>query len=272
MTARRRDRGATVKRMKPLAAVWLGRVAYEPGRVLQEAVAARRATGLVPDTLLLLEHDSVYTLGRRATEEEILLDAATLAARGIEVAHTDRGGRVTYHGPGQLIGYPIVDLGASTDLIGYVRAIERALIATAADFGVEAGTIEGLRGVWTGNAKLAAIGVHVSRGITTHGFALNVDPDLDAFNGIIPCGIVDRGVTSLTALTGATPDLEDVAARAAHRLAESLSRALRLVEPAALGIEATGTPGAPRTEEARPTRFERTAARGSETSEAVAHA
>lgn len=217
--------------MKPLDSVWLGRIAYEPAFALQQETAERRASGAIPDTLLLLEHEPVYTLGRRATEAEILLDGTMLAARGIEVVRTDRGGRVTYHGPGQLVGYPIVDLGNSMDLVGYVRALERALIATAGDFGVRAETVEGLTGVWVGNSKLAAIGVHVSRGITTHGFALNVTTDLGAFNGIIPCGIVDRGVTSLAELTGAAPNLEGVAARAAHRVAETLGRELRFETP-----------------------------------------
>lgn len=215
-------------------ASWLGRIAYAPAFDLQRALADRRAAGEIGDTLLLLEHDAVYTLGRRATDGEVLLDAEALAARGIAVEHTDRGGRVTYHGPGQLVGYPIIDLGQNGDLVGYVRTLERALIATVAEYGIEAGTIQGLTGVWAGDSKLGAIGVHVSRGITTHGFALNVTADLDAFNGIIPCGIVDRGVTSIEALTGLKPEVEEVGARAATHLATLLGGPLTWISPAAL--------------------------------------
>ena len=225
--------------MRSLRAAWLGRIAYGPAWDLQRALADRRAAGAIDDTLLVLEHDAVYTLGRRATEGEVLLDAAALQARGIAVERTDRGGRVTYHGPGQLVGYPIVDLGTNGDLVAYVRALERALVATVAEYGVDAGTIEGLTGVWVGDAKIGAIGVHVSRGVTTHGFALNVTADLDAFNGIIPCGIVDRGVTSIEALTGLRPGLQEVAARTARHVAGSLDRQLAWIEPADLNVEAS---------------------------------
>ena len=223
--------------MQPLVATWLGRVPYAPAFALQTEVARRRADGEIPDALLLLEHEHVYTLGRRATEGEVLLDPAALSERGIAVEHTDRGGRVTYHGPGQLVGYPIVDLGSSNDLVGYVRAIERALIETVARYGIAATTIEGLTGVWAGDDKIGAIGIHVTRGITTHGFALNVAPDLSLFNGIVPCGIVDRGVTSIELLTGVAPSLREVGARASWALASELGRELRLVEPGELGLE-----------------------------------
>ena len=220
-----------------LTATWLGRVPYAPAFAIQQDVASRRMSGDVGDTLLLLEHDPVYTLGRRAVDAEVLLGADDLAARGIAVEHTDRGGRVTYHGPGQLVGYPIIDLGVNGDLVGYVRRLERALIAVARWYGIEAGTIEGLTGVWVGDAKLAAIGVHVSRGITTHGFAINVSTDLAAFGGIVPCGIVDRSVTSIQALTGTTLAVREVAVRAASALADELGAEPVLVDPPALGIE-----------------------------------
>jgi lipoate-protein ligase B len=216
--------------MKPLLAAWLGRVPYRPTYELQRLVAELRAEGKMPDVLLLLEHEPVYTLGRRGTAGEILLDSHELGERGIEVVETDRGGRVTYHGPGQLVGYPILDLGPAADLVAYVRTLERALIGVADDFGVAAGTLEGHTGVWVGDSKLAAIGVHVSRGITTHGFALNVSTDLGAFNGIIPCGIVDKGVTSLEALTGGDVELSEVVASAATRIGEALGMAPALVE------------------------------------------
>ncbi len=227
--------------MRELLATWLGRVPYRPAFELQQIVAQLRAEGKLPDTLLLLEHEHVYTLGRRAPEEEILLDAEALARDGIAVEHTDRGGRVTYHGPGQLVGYPIISLGATADLVGYVRALERAMIAVAADAGVEAGTIEGLTGIWAGERKLGAIGIHVSRGITTHGFAINVNTDLAMFNGIVPCGIVDRGVTSLAELLGREVPMEDVVRWTRKRVGEALG-AFRVIDasPEALGLEAPG--------------------------------
>jgi lipoyl(octanoyl) transferase len=220
-----------------MLAVWLGRVAYRPAFELQQIVAQLRAEEKLPDTLLLLEHEHVYTLGRRAPEEEILLDPEALASRGIAVERTDRGGRVTYHGPGQLVGYPIVRL-STADLVGYVRALERAMIAVAADAGIEAGPVEGLTGIWTGDRKLGAIGIHVSRGITTHGFALNVNTDLSMFNGIVPCGIVDRGVTSLAEQLGHDVPMDDVVRFTIARVGEALG-ALRVVEATAeeLGLE-----------------------------------
>jgi lipoyl(octanoyl) transferase len=223
--------------MEPLLATWLGRVRYAPAFALQRALAERRAAGEIPDVLLLLEHEPVYTLGRRATRAEVLLDPQALADRGIEVEHSDRGGRVTYHGPGQLVGYPIVGLGPAGDLVEYVRTLERALIATCAEHGIAVGTVDGLTGVWVGEAKIAAIGVHVSRGVTTHGFALNVTTDLDAFNGIIPCWILDRGVTSIAGLTGLRLGVGVVGSRAAVHLARELERTLQTVAPGELGIE-----------------------------------
>ena len=227
--------------MKQLLATWLGTVAYRPAFELQQIVAQLRAEGKLPDTLLLLEHEHVYTLGRRAPEEEVLLDRDALAARGISVERTDRGGRVTYHGPGQLVGYPIVHLGATGDLVGYVRALERAMIAVAGEFGVAATTIEGLTGIWTDDRKLGAIGIHVSRGITTHGFALNVDPDLTMFNGIVPCGIVDRGVTSLAELLGRAVAMDEVVDVTIRCVADALgAERVAVATPAELGLEATG--------------------------------
>jgi lipoyl(octanoyl) transferase len=223
--------------MRQLLALWLGRVAYRPAFELQQIVAQLRAEEKLADTLLLLEHEHVYTLGRRAPEEEILLDAEALTARGIAVERTDRGGRVTYHGPGQLVGYPIVRLGTA-DLVGYVRSLERAMIAVCGDFGVDAGTVDGLTGIWSGDRKLGAIGIHVSRGITTHGFALNVNTDLNMFNGIVPCGIVDRGVTSLSEMLGREIAMDAVVRATITRVGEALG-AFRVVETTAeeLGLE-----------------------------------
>jgi lipoyl(octanoyl) transferase len=209
--------------VKTLVASWLGRVGYAEAFALQQRIAERVASRESRGTLLLLEHDAVYTLGRRASEVEVLLDASALAARGIAVERTDRGGRVTYHGPGQLVGYPIVDLGPAADVKAYVCELQRAMIEVCSFYGVRAATDPEHVGVWVGESKIGAVGVHVSRGVTTHGFALNVSPDLSAFNGIVPCGIVDRGVTSLAALgVDPVPPVEEVARRVAEALAPRL--------------------------------------------------
>jgi lipoyl(octanoyl) transferase len=228
---------------QPLLALWLGRVPYRPAFELQQLVAQLRAEERLSDVLLLLEHDHVYTLGRRASEAEILLDEEALASRGIAVERTDRGGQVTYHGPGQLVGYPIVRIGPK-DLAGYVRALERAMIAVAADFGVEARAVEGLPGIWAGDRKVGAIGIHVARGITTHGFALNVNTDLAMFNGIVPCGIVDRGVTSLAELAGREIPMQHVVRATITRVGEAIgARSVVEADPADLGLEISGVGG-----------------------------
>lgn len=176
----------------------LGRCAYTPAWRLQERIAEARRAGAVPDTLLLVEHDPVYTLGRNAAPEHVLLQAAELRQRGIEVVRTSRGGDVTYHGPGQLVGYPILDLAdLEGSAVWYVDRLEELLQGVLRDFGLRGHTDPAHRGVWIGSDKIAAIGVRVTRGITLHGFALNVQVDLAAFRGIVPCGIADRGVTSL---------------------------------------------------------------------------
>jgi lipoyl(octanoyl) transferase len=189
----------------------LGRVPYAEGLAIQERVIAARKRNQIADTLLLLEHPAVITLGRNSHRSNIVADEQLLASRGVEVHEVNRGGDVTYHGPGQLVGYPIIDLrgdlpgkkGPHLGPVDYVRLLEEALIRTCGDFGVMAQRICKLTGVWTmagGNIrekKIAAIGVHVSQGVTSHGFALNVTTDLRDFEWIIPCGIVDRQVTSL---------------------------------------------------------------------------
>ncbi len=172
---------------------------------MQRALVEDRRAGRVGDLLLFVEHPHVLTLGVRGDggRSHILAGAETLAARGIEVHETGRGGDITYHGPGQVVGYPIIDLKPDRcDVHRYVRDLEEVLIRTAADFAIEAARVEGLTGVWVGREKLAAIGVRISRWITSHGFALNVSTDLDYFNMILPCGIRDRGVTSLERLLG----------------------------------------------------------------------
>lgn len=178
----------------------LGLRDYAPTLVMQQRLAERRRVGDIGDILLLLEHTPVYTLGASANETDVVLPADECRARGITVVRTTRGGQVTYHGPGQLVGYPILDLTGRGGAVWYVGQLERALIACLAEFGIPAQTDDRRRGVWIGTGKVAALGVRISRGITTHGFALNVAPDLQAFNGIIPCGIRDRGVTAMTCL------------------------------------------------------------------------
>ena len=185
---------------RPLAVRRLGRLPYAEALALQRSLVEDRRAGRIPDTLLLVEHPHVLTLGVRGDggRSHILATDETLAARGIEVHETGRGGDITYHGPGQLVGYPIIDLNPDRrDVHRYVRDLETVLIRTAADYGITAGRIDGLTGVWVGNEKLAAIGVRIARWITSHGFALNVTTDLDRFDLIVPCGIAGRGVTSL---------------------------------------------------------------------------
>jgi lipoate-protein ligase B len=221
----------------PLRSSWLGRVDYLDGWRLQSAVAARVRAG-DDERLLLLEHDPVYTIGRRGTTDHLLAGPGELRRAGASVYRVDRGGDITYHGPGQLVGYPIVRLGDAPDLVRYVRAIEGALVAALASYGVVARTERGKTGVWVdlpdsgAPAKIAAIGVRVSRGVTTHGFALNVRTDLAAFERMIPCGFAHE-VASLARL-GVTADVRDVADRAADALAERLGRRLSWsdVEPA----------------------------------------
>jgi lipoyl(octanoyl) transferase len=191
----------------------LGRVPYADALALQRSLVEERRAGSIGDTLLLLEHPHVLTLGVRGDggRGHILASVDALAARGIEVHETGRGGDITYHGPGQLVGYPIIDLNPSRrDVHRYVRDLETVLIRTAADYGIQAGRVEGLTGVWVGDDKLAAIGVRIARWVTSHGFALNVSPNLDHFKLIVPCGIADRGVTSLERLLGHAVEPADV--------------------------------------------------------------
>jgi lipoyl(octanoyl) transferase len=211
-----------------LRATALGRVGYLDGWRLQEAVAARLAAG-GPERLLLLEHDPVYTIGRRGTLEHLTASPTELRAAGASVYRVDRGGDITYHGPGQLVGYPIVSLGDAPDVVAYVRAIEDGLRAALADFGIASRTIDGKTGVWVTlrdgrDAKIGAIGVRVSRGVTRHGFALNVNTDLAPFARMIPCGFMHE-VGSFARL-GVSAAVADVAATCASRIAERLEREL----------------------------------------------
>jgi lipoyl(octanoyl) transferase len=176
----------------------LGRIAFAEAFTLQEALAASRRRDECTDTLLLAEHDPVYTLGRNADPANVLLPEAALNARGIQVVHTTRGGQVTYHGPGQIVGYPILKLpGAGKGVVQYVSRLERMLILVLARFGVTGRTDPVNRGVWIGQEKVAALGIRVSGRVTMHGFSLNVDTAMEDYAGILPCGIRDRGVTSM---------------------------------------------------------------------------
>jgi lipoyl(octanoyl) transferase len=202
--------------MRSLRVERLGTISYEDGLALQARLVEERRSGAIPDTLLLLEHPPVITLGvkTRRGPNHIVASEETLAEQGVKVHETGRGGDVTYHGPGQLVGYPILDLAPDRkDVHVYVRDIEEVLIRTAAAFGVEAKRVPGLTGVWVGpdgkEEKLAAIGIRISRWITSHGFALNVSTNLDHFNLIVPCGIADRRVTSLEKLLGRNVSIEE---------------------------------------------------------------
>jgi lipoyl(octanoyl) transferase len=196
----------------------LGTVDYEEGLSLQRDLVEQRRARAIPDTLLLLQHPHVITLGAkvRGNLSHVLATPDVLSSRGVPVYETGRGGDVTYHGPGQVVGYPILDLRPDRcDVHQYVRDLEEALIRSAAAFGVSAQRTPGLTGIWVGNRKLAAIGVRISRWITSHGFAFNVSTDLDYFELIVPCGIPDRGVTSLDSEIGvltALAAVEDVIA------------------------------------------------------------
>jgi lipoyl(octanoyl) transferase len=199
----------------------LGLVPYDEALELQAGLVAKRRAGEIPDTLLLLEHPHVITLGTSSHRDHILVDDAQARLLGIDVFESGRGGDVTYHGPGQLIGYPIIDLKPDRcDLHRYVRDLEGVLIRTVAAFGIEAGRKEGLTGVWVGDEKIAAIGVRVSSGwITSHGFALNVDTDLSFFGSIVPCGITQFGVTSIARQVAAAPTNDAVCDAAAAAFA-----------------------------------------------------
>jgi lipoyl(octanoyl) transferase len=206
---------------------WLGRIPYAEAVELQLGVRDALKRGEGPERFLLLEHPHVYTLGRNADGSDVLAGSDWLRARGVEVSECDRGGQVTYHGPGQLVGYPIVNLSPDRrDIRRYVRDLQEALIRTLAGYGIEGrpGEEAAFIGVWVGERKIASIGVHLSRWITTHGFALNVSTDLSYFSGIIPCGLNQVEMTSIEQLTGQALALSVVAADCARHLSGILGR------------------------------------------------
>ena len=228
-----------------MRSTWLGTVPYGEALALQRDLLERRKTGAIPDTLLLLEHPHVYTLGRRAVQDHVLAAPDLLRAIGAEVFETDRGGEVTYHGPGQLVGYPIFSLReAELGPVTYVRILEQAVIDVLRDFGVNGHRVVGKTGVWVGGEpgakpatgeiptgkKIAAMGVRVSAGVAMHGFALNVATDLSYFDYIVPCGMPGLPTTSIAAETGHSPAVRDVAAGIAAHLGNLLQRNLTWVE------------------------------------------
>jgi lipoyl(octanoyl) transferase len=210
------------------AEVWVvrsGQVPYSEARAAQKELEGARHRGEIPDLLLLLEHPPVYTKGRRSTADELPMGEDWYRMQGIEVTETDRGGRVTYHGPGQLVGYPIVDLEPyGRDVHAYIRRMERVIIAALGDHGVAAGLIDGLTGVWVDDRKVGSIGVHVNRAITTHGFAINVNNDLQPFEWVVPCGIEACRMTSLTREHRAEQDLPAFATTVRDRFGEIYER------------------------------------------------
>jgi len=223
-----------------------GLVAYDEALVAQRWLRDAREDGSIPDVLLLLEHPPTYTRGRRSSPEELPMAAEWYEMQGIAIHDTDRGGRVTYHGPGQLVAYPIVDLRAyGDDVHEYVRRLERVAISALGEHGVAAQTIEGLTGVWTegepppGGAarKIGSIGVHVSRGITTHGLSVNVSNDLQPFEWVVPCGIEGCQVSSLSRELDAEQELAPFADTVAERYAEVYEREPAEVGPAELGLD-----------------------------------
>jgi lipoyl(octanoyl) transferase len=221
-----------------MAELWVvraGLVGYDEARRAQSALEGARLAGEVPDVALVLEHPPVYTKGRRTAPEELPMGDDWYRMQGIEVTDTDRGGRVTYHGPGQLVVYPIVslrELDKPDDVHEFVSLMERAMIAALGDWGVEAGLFDGLTGVWVGSEpppagdarKIGSIGIHVNRGITTHGLAINVNNDLQPFEWVVPCGIEAVRMTSLSRELGAEQDFDAFADSVVERLAEVYGR------------------------------------------------
>jgi lipoyl(octanoyl) transferase len=235
----------------------LGVVPYREALALQQALRARRQAGELPDTLLLLEHPPVYTRGRRTREGELTLSEDFYRSRGIDLIATDRGGRVTYHGPGQLVGYPIM---RTTDVIAHLRTMEDAIVAALAEEGIAARSRPedgpDYTGVWVEDRKLASLGVHLSRGVTTHGFAVNVENDLEPFSWVIACGLPDVAMTSIAAelhteavgtdgpgpAGGPSAMLPCFRRRMAHHFCQTLGRRQRLVSRRRLEIEAPAMP------------------------------
>ena len=222
-----------------LAVVQLGVVAYDEALELQLRLRHLRQEDAIGDTLLLLEHPPVYTRGRRTEAHDLPMGEDWYRSQGIEIHDADRGGRVTYHGPGQLVGYPIMRIG---DVPEYVHTMERAVVKALDDEGIQAQVRDGLTGIWAGEAKIGSIGVHVHRGVTTHGFAVNVDNDLQPFEWVVPCGIDGVRMTSVTRETGVGDHMSCFRKRMAYRFAQAygarqrITSLERLVAPATVSV------------------------------------
>jgi lipoyl(octanoyl) transferase len=216
--------------MKPLEVSRLGLVSYADGLELQRRLVEERKADRIPDTLLLLQHPHVLTVGvKKDGRSHILATPDRLSSLGVEVFETGRGGDVTYHGPGQLVGYPILDLNPDRrDVHKYVRDLEEVMIRVCADYGLDAVRSKGFSGAWISDEKIGAIGVRISRWITSHGFAFNVTTDVNYFNLIVPCGIADRGVTSLEARLGQAPSMAEVEDRFVRHFAAVFERSVTL--------------------------------------------
>ena len=211
----------------------LDRIDYDDALKLQAELEAKRKADEIPDILVLLEHPPVYTMGRSTDPDNLLLDCEALEERGVKVREIRRGGDITFHGPGQIVGYPIINLkDHKRDVHWYLRTLEQVLIDSLAEYDLKAYTISGMTGVWCEGAKVAAIGVGISRWVTSHGFALNVNTDLTFFGGIVPCGLKGKQVTSMNVLLRQKLDMDEVRAVVADQFAKSFSLAL---EPAQLG-------------------------------------
>jgi lipoyl(octanoyl) transferase len=218
----------------------LGRVEYREATALQERLRERVIAGELPDLMLLLEHPPVYTLGRRSGDGDLPFGEDFYRERGIDIVRTPRGGQLTYHGPGQLVGYPIMHVSSVPE---YILTMERALVAALGDAGIEAGTRLGHKhvGVWVGERKIASVGVHISHGVSSHGFAVNVDNDLDPFNWVVACGLPEVQMTSMAA-EGSTESIACFRKRVAHRFCEAFGFRQRLVTP--VRLEAAPVPSA----------------------------
>lgn len=235
--------------MNPLLIADLGLISYTDAYALQQRLVAARKAAALEDVLLLCEHPHVITLGRNANRENLLVSEHVLRQKGVELHETNRGGDITYHGPGQIVGYPILNLGAINRNVGwYVRTLEEAMIRATADFGLTAFRVPGKTGIWVNplakpgasDEKLAAIGVHISRWVTSHGFAYNVSTDLRFFDLIIPCGIAERKATSLEKLLARNVALDEVKPRLGHHFAELFSFAPRAISSGELASFLSG--------------------------------
>ena len=220
-----------------LRAIWLGTADYAETLALQKRLVTLVADGSEPDTLLLLEHPHVYTLGRRGRRSDILIAPEQLRSMGVEVHEVDRGGEVTYHGPGQLVGYPVMDLRPVGGPVEFVCMLAKAAETALAAYGIGAGSRGRPTGIWVGDAKIGAIGLHVSRGISSHGFALNVAPDLSLFRHIVPCGMPGVDVTSM-AREGAAASVREMAGGIADALGEKLGRTVTWADRSVLPVPA----------------------------------